>query len=49
MVRADQLEALGWQTLVVWQCETGDIDTLTDQLLNFVENPRTRAGRRILF
>lgn len=32
----DELESLGWQTLVVWQCELADRDTLAARLQDFV-------------
>lgn len=32
-----ELEALGWQTLTVWQCETKDSDTLLKQLTEFLD------------
>ena len=33
-----QLEALGWQILTVWQCETKNLDALTAKLCAFLEN-----------
>jgi DNA mismatch endonuclease (patch repair protein) len=30
----------GWQSLVVWECETRDPEKLTDQLLSFLGAPR---------
>lgn len=35
--KREQLESLGWATLVVWQCETGDMDALQVKLQEFVE------------
>lgn len=32
-----QIESLGWKTLVVWQCETVDIDALAARLQAFVD------------
>ncbi len=32
------LEALGWHPLTVWQCETKDVDALTERLVNFLES-----------
>ena len=37
-VKTEQLEALGWKVLVVWQCETKDIDTLAARLQAFVDD-----------
>jgi len=31
------LESQGWEVLVVWQCETRDIDALTERLRGFVD------------
>lgn len=36
-IKREQLESLGWATMVVWQCETGDTDTLEVKLQEFVE------------
>ncbi len=41
-MKQEQLRSLGWKVLVVWQCETGDIDALAARLQYFVdesENP----------
>jgi len=32
-----QLESLGWQTLVVWQCETKNLEALASRLQEFVD------------
>lgn len=32
-----QLEQLGWSVLIVWQCETKDVDGLTRKLQAFVD------------
>ena len=32
----EQLESLGWRVLVVWQCETKELDRLTLRLQDFV-------------
>jgi len=34
------LESLGWKTLVVWQCETKDIEALEKALMRFLEDGR---------
>lgn len=36
VVRSD-LETLGWDALVVWECETQDIDKLRAKVLEFLE------------
>jgi DNA mismatch endonuclease (patch repair protein) len=33
----EQLASLGWQTLVVWECETTDVRSLTDKMRIFLE------------
>jgi DNA mismatch endonuclease (patch repair protein) len=33
----DQLTHEGWQVLVVWECETKDLEKLTDKLLLFLD------------
>jgi len=35
--KREQLEALGWQTFVVWQCETKDVDSLAERLRAVVD------------
>ena len=35
--RCAQLEALGWDVLTVWQCETRDIEALTTALRAFLD------------
>jgi DNA mismatch endonuclease, patch repair protein len=30
------LKALGWDVLIVWECDTKDADQLTDTLLGFL-------------
>ncbi len=34
--KIEQLEARGWRVLVVWQCQTKDMDTLAERLTAFV-------------
>jgi DNA mismatch endonuclease (patch repair protein) len=34
------LEGLGWETLVVWECEIHNLDVLRDRLVNFLGAPR---------
>lgn len=35
--RLRQLEALGWKVLIVWQCETRDMEALAPKLRTFLE------------
>lgn len=35
-----ELATSGWDTLVVWQCETKDIEALTEKLWVFLEGPQ---------
>lgn len=37
--KIEQIESLGWDILVVWQCETGDLDKLAVRLEAFVSGP----------
>ena len=39
--KIEQLESLGWQVLVVWQCEIADIDALAARLKAFVDDGKT--------
>ena len=39
-IKAKQLESLGWAVLVVWQCETVDLEALAARLQGFVEDER---------
>lgn len=34
--KAEALRRLGWKVLVVWQCETKDLDRLREKLTNFL-------------
>lgn len=34
--KTEQLESLGWTVLVVWQCETQDIEALVNRIQGFV-------------
>lgn len=34
----DALESLGWSVLVVWQCETRDLGTLSEKLKSFFDD-----------
>ena len=35
----EKLEEIGWQVLVVWECETGDKSALQDRLKGFLDSP----------
>ena len=37
-----QLAAAGWQTLIVWECETRDVDALSARLRAFLGSSRLR-------
>lgn len=37
--KQEQLESLGWRVLVVWQCETRDVETLGITLKGFLDDP----------
>ncbi len=41
--KAEQLRALGWDVLNVWQCETDDKEALKSKLIDFVTGPTKRA------
>ena len=40
-----ELEALGWEALVVWQCETGDATALEKSLWTFL-GPPSKSDRQ---
>ena len=35
------LADLGWDTIVVWECETGDLNALTSRLALFIDDVRS--------
>lgn len=37
-----QLESLGWEVLVIWECQTRDIEELERRLTAFLGPPNTR-------
>ena len=41
-----RLRALGWDAMVVWQCELGDVASVAKKLCAFLGRPRTIAQRR---
>jgi DNA mismatch endonuclease, patch repair protein len=44
--KAEELRALGWRILTVWQCEVQDAKKLTPKLIKFIERPKP-VGKRI--
>lgn len=38
--KIEQLEALGWKVLVIWQCEIGEIEKLATKLRDFLEDSK---------
>lgn len=40
------LAADGWQSLVLWECETRDREQLTQRLISFLGSPRLTTGLR---
>lgn len=42
-----ELEALGWRTLTVWQCEVDDVETLTVRLTKFIGGPANPASKKV--
>ena len=41
--KTEQLKSLGWNVLVIWQCETVDKETLASRLQDFVDSPKIRS------
>jgi DNA mismatch endonuclease (patch repair protein) len=41
----DSLEALGWDVLVIWECETQNMETLRLRLLEFLKKNERGYGR----
>lgn len=39
-LKSKQLESLGWRILVIWQCETADLDTLAATLRKFLDESK---------
>lgn len=42
--KTEVLEVLGWQVLVVWQCETKDLDSLAAKLTAFLDDVDSRRS-----
>lgn len=40
-----EMSLLGWESLVIWQCETKDVEALKKRLLEFLGPPR--AGKSV--
>ena len=43
--KEEQLRSLGWSVLVIWQCETLDLEVLATQLQDFVGKREMRSTR----
>jgi len=41
----EALRALGWNVLVIWQCETSDLEALSQRLLRFLGDTRLQSPR----
>jgi DNA mismatch endonuclease (patch repair protein) len=37
-ITRERLEALGWRVLVIWECELGDVASLTERIRRFIES-----------
>lgn len=35
---------MGWDALVIWECETGEADALSSRLIDFLENRNEEDG-----
>lgn len=38
------LEELGWEVLVIWECETSDMEVLRTRLIEFLKDDKGRKG-----
>jgi DNA mismatch endonuclease (patch repair protein) len=38
-----ELKAIGWQTMVIWECEAADQEVLTERLATFLKAPTPSA------
>jgi DNA mismatch endonuclease, patch repair protein len=38
------LRAMGWDVLVIWECETGEADALSSRLIDFLKNKNEEDG-----
>ena len=45
--KEEQLRSLGWSVLVVWQCQTLDLEVLAPRLQYFVGKQEMRSTRRV--
>ena len=41
--KEEQLRSLGWSVLVIWQCETADLEALTLRLQDFMDDKGVRS------
>ncbi len=42
--KEERLRSLGWSVLVIWQCETADVEALALRLQDFVGNREKQSG-----
>lgn len=42
----DAVEALGWEVLIVWECEVANLPALTQKLTSFLSAPREEVVHR---
>jgi G:T-mismatch repair DNA endonuclease (very short patch repair protein) len=40
-----ELRTLGWETLVIWECQTSDVNALSRALARFLDS-RTRKNKQ---
>ncbi len=40
------LAEIGWEAIVVWECETADLEALASRLVRFLDGQRKRDARR---
>jgi DNA mismatch endonuclease, patch repair protein len=41
---SEELRALGWEILVLWECQLGDTRSLQNAILEFLERPNRQPG-----
>ncbi|WP_301555114.1 very short patch repair endonuclease [Mesorhizobium ventifaucium] len=44
-IALDELEAQGWRTLVIWECELGNLDVVKQRLVEFLGASPSSSGR----
>ena len=45
--QSEKLQSLGWRVLVVWQCETADLDDLSTRLLKFIHDEELPVAPKV--